>query len=68
MAPGQRALDLGTGTGTLALGFAARGLDATGLDVARQAALDRGLTARFVEGRAEATSQDGAGFDLVSAG
>ena len=75
MAPGQRALDLGTGTGTLALGFAARGLDVTGLDVARelldvarQAALDRGLTARFVEGRAEATSQDGASFDLVSAG
>ena len=31
---GQRALDLGTGTGSLALGFAARGLVVTGLDVA----------------------------------
>jgi SAM-dependent methyltransferase len=75
VAMGQRALDLGTGTGSLALGFAARGLDVTGLDiapelldVARQAAMDRELSARFVEGRAEATGQDDASFDLVSAG
>jgi len=72
---GQRALDLGTGTGSLALGFAARGLEVTGIDiapelleVARQAAVDRGLSAHFIEGRAEATGQDDAGFDLVSAG
>ncbi len=31
--PGQRVLDLGTGTGSLALGFAHCGMDATGLDV-----------------------------------
>ena len=37
-------------------------------EVARQAALDRDLRATFVEGRAEATGQDEAGFDLVSAG
>ncbi len=75
IAAGRRALDLGTGTGSLALGFAARGLQVTGLDispelldVARRAAAGRGLSARFVEGRAEATGQDDASFDLVSAG
>lgn len=73
--PDQRALDLGTGTGSLALGFAARGLESTGLDiatelldVARQRAADRRLAARFVEGRAEATGEKDASFDLVSAG
>ena len=75
IAPGRRALDLGTGTGSLALGFAARGLEATGIDispklleVARRTAEERGLTARFVSGRAEATGQEDAAFDLVSAG
>ena len=71
----QRALDLGTGTGSLALGFAARGLDVIGLDiapelldVARETAADRDLSAHFVMGRAEDTGQDGDSFDLVSAG
>ncbi len=75
IAPGMRALDLGTGTGTLALGFARRGLDTTGLDiatelleVARSTATSQGVTARFVEGRAEETGLDGASFDLISAG
>lgn len=75
IAAGQRALDLGTGTGSLALGLAARGLEVTGLDiapelleVARRAASARQLSARFVEGRAEATGQNDASFDLVSAG
>ena len=75
IASGQRALDLGTGTGTLALGFADAGLDVTGLDiapelldVARQTAQSRGLKTTFVEGKAEATGQPDEGFDLVSAG
>ena len=75
IASGQRALDLGTGTGSLALGFAVRGIEVTGIDiapqlleVARQAAVDRDLSALFVEGRAEATGRDDASFNLVSAG
>ncbi len=72
---GQRALDLGTGTGSLALGFASRGLAVTGLDlapelldVARQTAIDHDLSVQFIEGRAEATGRDDGEFDLVSAG
>lgn len=73
--PGMRALDLGTGTGTLARGFARHGLQATGLDiaaelleVARSAATAEGLDARFVEGRAEQPGMPAGSFDLVSAG
>jgi len=72
---GLRAVDLGTGTGSLALGLASRGLDVVGLDpsvalleVARRRALDAGLTARFIEGRAEDTTLSSASVDLVTAG
>jgi SAM-dependent methyltransferase len=70
-----RALDLGTGTGSLALGFASRGLTVTGLDIApgllgaaRRTANRQGLAATFVEGRAEATGLPAKSFELVSAG
>ncbi|MDJ0952261.1 MAG: class I SAM-dependent methyltransferase, partial [Acidimicrobiia bacterium] len=75
IAPGRRALDMGTGTGTVALGLAALGLDVTGLDiapelleVARRTADAGNLAARFVEGRAEATGFANSSFDLVTAG
>ena len=73
--PGHRALDLGTGTGTVALGLAENGLDVVGLDiaaelldVARRAADERGLKAVFTEGNAEATGFADSTFDLVTAG
>ena len=75
IAEDQRALDLGTGTGTLALGFAKHGLEVTGVDiapelleVARRDAQERRLSIRFVEASAEATGASEESFDLVSAG
>lgn len=72
---GQRLLDLGTGTGTLARGFAGRGLDVSALDVAApmlKAAmrLDRaaGVSVRYLEAPAEATGLPDASFDVVTAG
>lgn len=71
----MRVLDLGTGTGSLAAGFAARGLRAVGLDpsselldVARRRATELGLVVDFVEGVAESTGLAASSFDLVSAG
>jgi SAM-dependent methyltransferase len=72
---GERLLDLGTGTGTLARGFARRGLLVTGLDpspamLAEARRLDReaGLEVDYVAARAEATGLPRASFDVVSAG
>jgi len=72
---GQRVLDVGTGTGSIAFGLAELNLDVTGLDIspelldgARRTARQRGLDVRFVEGTAEATGQDAASFDIVTAG
>ena len=72
---GQRVLDLGTGTGTLARGFALRGCHATGVDrsdalVAEAQRLDReaGVTVRYVIATAEATGLPDASFEVVTAG
>lgn len=72
---GHRVLDLGTGTGTLARGFARRGCDVTGLDpsaplLEEAARLDHaaGVTIRYVIATAEATGLPAASFDVVSAG
>jgi SAM-dependent methyltransferase len=73
--PGQRILDLGTGTGVLARAFAAHGAEVTGADVApaqiREAeklAAKRGLTVRFRVSRAEDLDFPEDSFDAVSAG
>lgn len=72
---GMRVLDLGTGTGSLAIGLAARGLRVVGLDpsselldVARRRATELALSVDFVEGVAEDTGLAASSFDLVSAG
>ena len=73
--PGMQGLDLGTGTGSLAIGFAERGLEMTGLDiapelleVARERAELAGVEATFISGQAEQTGFDEGSFDLISAG
>ncbi|MEO1138645.1 MAG: class I SAM-dependent methyltransferase [Pseudomonadota bacterium] len=73
--PGQRALDLGCGTGTVARGLALLGLDVTGIDPAgplmsEAAKLDAaaGVKVRYMAGRAEATGLSDDAFDLVTAG
>lgn len=72
---GMRALDLGTGTGTIARGLATRGCEVTGLDrsaplMEQAAELDRGAGAvvKYVNAAAEETGLAAAEFDLVTAG
>ena len=72
---GDRLMDLGTGTGTLARGFAVRHCTVTGLDPApamlaeaRRLAGIEGVTATFREGRAEATGEADQAFDVITAG
>ena len=72
---GMRALDLGTGTGTIARGLALRGCDVTGLDrsaplIAQATELDRaaGVVVTYVNAAAEETGLPSAEFDLVTAG
>ena len=72
--PGERALDVATGTGNTALALAEAGADVVGIDVspamlkmARSRVVIEGQAARFVEGKAEALPFEDASFDLVTA-
>jgi SAM-dependent methyltransferase len=73
--PGQRIVDLGTGTGVLARGFAAAGCSVTGvdvapemLDVARRQDADAGVDVTYRVGPAEDTGLPAGAWDVVSAG
>jgi SAM-dependent methyltransferase len=72
---GQRILDLGTGTGTLARGFARRGCTVTGLDLstplmeeAKRLDQEASVTIRYVIAKAEQTGLPDASFEVVTAG
>jgi SAM-dependent methyltransferase len=71
--PGQRWLDIGTGTGAVAVRAARAGAEVTGQDLApaliktaRRLAADQGLTIRFDVGDAEQLPYPGASFDVVA--
>jgi SAM-dependent methyltransferase len=73
--PGLTALDLGTGTGTIARGFARRGLHVIGLDksealmeAAKQLDAEAHVGVRYVKAAAESTGLGAGTFDLVTAG
>ena len=73
--PGQRILDLGTGTGVLARAFAQRGAVVTGVDIAanqiaaaKALAAQQGLDIAFQVSAAEAIDFPDALFDVISAG
>jgi SAM-dependent methyltransferase len=72
---GDRVLDIGTGTGTLARGFARRGGNVVGIDIAPQMmeqakalGAAEGVSVEYRVAKAEATGLPDAAFDLVSAG
>ncbi len=73
--PGQRLLDMGTGTGLMARDFARRGCLVTGVDfsarllsVAERTNIGEVVRPRYLRLRAEATKLPAASFDVVSAG
>lgn len=73
VAPGCRLLDVGCGSGQLALMAAKDGLEVTGVDIAsnwveraRARAQAEGLSARFEEADAEALPFEDASFDVVA--
>jgi SAM-dependent methyltransferase len=73
--PGQSIADLGTGTGTLARGFARRGCRVIGIDIsemmlqaARELDAAAGVTVEYRMARAEETGLPDSRFDAVTAG
>ncbi len=71
--PGERFLDLATGTGAVARVAARTGADVTGLDLApdligtaRELAAGEGVAVRFEVGDAESLAYDDASFDVVA--
>jgi SAM-dependent methyltransferase len=73
LSAGERFLDLGCGTGGVALAAARTGADVTGLDIsadqlekARAAAADAGLSVRFDEGDAQSLPYPDGAFDAVA--
>jgi SAM-dependent methyltransferase len=72
---GQTLVDLGTGTGSLARGFARRGCHVVGIDTAAEMLraaseldADAGVTVEYRLARAEDTGLPDAAFDVVAAG
>src|SRR3712207_3091011 len=72
---GIRALDLGTGTGTVARGMAKLGVTVTACDIseemieqARRIDADNGIEITYLCARAEDTSLPDQSFDLVTCG
>lgn len=72
---GARAVDLGTGTGTLARGMARRGATVTGIDPsssltaeAQRLDLEWGVSTQYISATAEKTSLESDGFDIVASG
>ena len=73
--PGQQILDLGTGTGSLARGFARYGATVTGVDIseemlvaARRITSEEALTVDYLRAPAEDTGLPTGAFDVISAG
>jgi SAM-dependent methyltransferase len=71
--PGERLLDLATGTGAVAELAAATGTEVVGIDIApalieqaKERAAERGLDIEYRVGDAEALDLEDASFDLVS--
>ena len=72
---GHTVVDLGTGTGTLARGFALRGCKVIGVDpdprmIDQAMKLDRqsGVSIRYLEAKAESTGLDSGAADVATAG